>query len=60
MTHVMCNPWKRTFTLVPLAPLTVISPMMNSIQINLHAISFKCFHSKWNLISTLESIHLFH
>jgi hypothetical protein len=26
MTHVMCNPWKRTFTLAPLALLTVISP----------------------------------
>jgi len=25
MTHVMCNPWKMTFTLVPLAPLTRIS-----------------------------------
>jgi hypothetical protein len=22
----MCNPWKKTFTLVPLAPLTMISP----------------------------------
>jgi hypothetical protein len=22
----MCNPWKRTFTLAPLAPLTVTSP----------------------------------
>jgi hypothetical protein len=26
MTHVMCNPWKRTFTLVPLVPLTMFSP----------------------------------
>jgi hypothetical protein len=26
MTRVMCNPWKRTFTLVPLAPLTMFSP----------------------------------
>jgi hypothetical protein len=25
MTHVMCNPWKMTFTLVPMAPLTMIS-----------------------------------
>jgi hypothetical protein len=31
MTHVMCNPWKRTFTLVPLIPLTMFSPM-NDIQ----------------------------
>jgi len=23
----MCNPWKKTFTLVPLALLTVISPL---------------------------------
>jgi hypothetical protein len=27
MTHVMCNPWKRTFTLVPLIPLILISPL---------------------------------
>jgi hypothetical protein len=26
MTRIMCNPWKRTFTLAPLAPLTMISP----------------------------------
>jgi hypothetical protein len=47
----MCNPWKTIFTLVPLAPLTMISPMMNSIQINLHAISFKMkfnFHIEIN------------
>jgi hypothetical protein len=29
MTSVMYNPWNRTFTLEPLAPLTVISPMWN-------------------------------
>ncbi len=28
MTHVMCNPWKRTFTLAPLAPLTVFHPSL--------------------------------
>jgi hypothetical protein len=26
MTCVMYSPWKRTFTLVPLAPLTMFSP----------------------------------
>ncbi len=26
MTCVMCNPWKRTFTLAPLALFTTISP----------------------------------
>jgi hypothetical protein len=26
MTCVMCSPWKRTFTLAPLVPLTMISP----------------------------------
>jgi hypothetical protein len=26
MTHVMWNPWKRTFTLTPMFLLTVISP----------------------------------
>jgi hypothetical protein len=26
MTRVMCSPWKRTFTLAPLAPLTMFSP----------------------------------
>ncbi len=32
MTHVMCNPWKTTFTLAPLALLTVISPMCDNIE----------------------------
>jgi len=26
MAHVMCNPWKKTFTLVTPAPLTMTSP----------------------------------
>jgi hypothetical protein len=26
MTRVMCSPWKKTFTMAPLAPLIVISP----------------------------------
>jgi hypothetical protein len=26
MTRVMCNLWKRTFTLAPLTPLIVFSP----------------------------------
>ncbi len=26
MTHVMCNPWKRTFTFAPLVLLTMFSP----------------------------------
>jgi len=26
MTCVMCSPWKRTFTLTPLVPLTIFSP----------------------------------
>jgi hypothetical protein len=26
MTCVMCNPWKRTFTLTPMVPLTMFSP----------------------------------
>ncbi len=25
-TRIMCNPWKRTYTLVPLARLTMFSP----------------------------------
>jgi hypothetical protein len=29
MTPIMCSPWKRTFTLAPLAPLIVISPLCN-------------------------------
>jgi len=29
MTCVICNPWKKTFTLVPFAPLTVISPLLD-------------------------------
>jgi len=27
MTSVMCSPWKRIFTLAPLVPLTLISPL---------------------------------
>jgi hypothetical protein len=27
MTCVMCSPWKMNFTLVPLVPLIVISPL---------------------------------
>ncbi len=27
MIHVMYSSWKKTFTVVPLAPLTVFSPM---------------------------------
>jgi hypothetical protein len=26
MTHIICNPWERTFTLALLAPLIVFSP----------------------------------
>ncbi len=26
MTHVMCSPWKSSFTLVPLNPFTMFSP----------------------------------
>jgi hypothetical protein len=36
MTCVMCNPWKKTFTLVPLAPLTVISPNYLSLELQYH------------------------
>ncbi len=32
MTCVMCNPWKRIFTLVSLAPLMVISPMASFVH----------------------------
>ncbi len=28
MTHAMCGPWKRTFTLAPLTPLIVFSPIL--------------------------------
>ncbi len=27
MTHVMCNAWKMTFTLVPLVILIIVSPL---------------------------------
>jgi hypothetical protein len=46
MTH---NPWKRTFTLAPLAPLTVISPLeffkllyLNFFYLTLFSIIFSC------------------
>jgi hypothetical protein len=31
MTHVMCSPWKKTFTLMPLALLTMFSPFIDDI-----------------------------
>jgi hypothetical protein len=50
MTCVMCCPWKRTFTLVPLAPLTMFSHSGNFlvISINPHVqlITFNLIHIK--------------
>jgi hypothetical protein len=33
MTHVICNPWERTFTLAFLAPLIVFSPFDFFIEV---------------------------
>jgi len=34
MTHVMCNHWKMTLTLMPLAPLTMFSLEMGYLKTN--------------------------
>jgi hypothetical protein len=34
MTHVMCSPWKRIFTLTPLVPLTMLSPISHPNNIS--------------------------
>jgi hypothetical protein len=38
-THVMCNPWKRIFTLAPLALLTMFSLFKGK-----HSSSTHCYH----------------
>jgi len=35
MTRVMCNPWKKTFTLVPLASLTMFSSQWFLVKYNM-------------------------
>jgi len=45
MTHVMCTPWKRTFTLAPFTPLTVISSHMTLKSCHVH-MSFVKFWKK--------------
>jgi len=36
MTHVMCNPWKMTFTLMPLDLLPVFSPKHHNVRLLEH------------------------
>jgi hypothetical protein len=45
MARVMCNPWKKTFTLVPQAPLTMISPHVALKSCHVH-MSFVKFWKK--------------
>jgi hypothetical protein len=45
MTHVMCNFWKRTFTLAPLVPLIVFSPNKYFKNVTTRWISI---FSQWN------------
>jgi hypothetical protein len=44
MTHVMCSPWKITFTLAPLTPLTVFSPI------------YRIFGFQWTLMSLFSEL----
>ncbi len=36
MTRVMCNPWKKIFTLAPLVHLTMFSPLVQQLQRSEH------------------------
>jgi hypothetical protein len=46
----MCNPWKRTFNLVPLAPLTMISPLMIKFWLDMQLMNpGGLFMDKYNL-----------
>ncbi len=42
MARVICNPWKKTFTLVPQAPLTMISPhvALKSCHVHMSFVKF--------------------
>jgi len=51
MTGVMCSPWKRTFTLVPLALLTMFSP--SSITIVYGTNVFQSFSKDDNFVGKL-------
>jgi hypothetical protein len=44
MTCVMCNSWKMTFTLVPLAPLTMIASH-NVVHSYVSAYNHYCHHT---------------
>jgi hypothetical protein len=43
MTHVMCSPWKRTFTLVHIVPLTMFSPKMGYLKTNVTRFAISVF-----------------
>jgi hypothetical protein len=53
MMHVMCNPWKRNFPLVPLAPFTVFSPIKGLLN-NLVLV----FDSQ--VVSLVLKVYMFH
>jgi hypothetical protein len=59
MTHVMCNPWKRIFTFVPLVPfnifLVIRGPLYFSINI-LESICVVCFETIY--VCVFESLLL--
>ncbi len=59
MTHVMCNPWKRAFTLVALAPLTMISPYTIILKRFSNLIFFlsNTSHQKFPISQIFNRIH---
>jgi len=48
MTCVMCSPWKLTFTLAPLAPLTVISFALFYSKYVFRSFAMSFFMIMWN------------
>jgi hypothetical protein len=43
MTCAMCSPWKRTFTLVHVVPLTMFSPKMGYLKTNVTRFAISVF-----------------
>jgi hypothetical protein len=54
MTCVMCNLWKKTFTLVPLAPLIVFSSVHKFFK-KITKLNIKVYNEKINTRKTFKS-----
>ncbi len=56
MTHVMCSPWKRTFTLVLVGPLAMFSPYLSFVDVEKNVI-FKTIASNIPFIHTITTLN---